>query len=81
MREKWTFSNGGFRERKREVEKEFVKVEDDLGKKERSLRSKPLTAAHSRPPRASCGICWTLDFLVSSVEFPTTVLRGCLVVV
>ena len=52
MREKWTFSNGGFRERKREVERWCDEVEDDLGDKEGSPRSTPLTAARNRSPRS-----------------------------
>ena len=35
MREKWRFSNGGFREIKRDVERESVKVEDEFGEKRR----------------------------------------------
>jgi len=36
MREKLRFSNSGIRERKREVKRECVEVEDEFGRKEGS---------------------------------------------
>ena len=48
MREKWRFSIGGFNERKREVERDCVEVEDDFGEKEGSPQSKPVTTTRSK---------------------------------
>jgi len=72
MREKGRFSNGGFRDRNREVERKCVNIEDDFEKRcmatavghGQNPSPRPIAAHHGLwgSPRANCGVCWTLEF-------------------